>query len=444
MDGMVLRQNKGSRKDNLMNYFIIDNGSTTELARWLAKLGHTVYYFVEWRQGGFPHATDAIMGENIPGVIRVKSVDDYIKACLQAKEKGEKIPIDTWIFTDCYEADKQELLEHLGFSVYGSRNGAEIELDRLALKKLLKHVGLPVGNFGNPKTFDELIEYLKQNENQYVKISNYRGDTESFYAIDYKDREDYIASLRVNMAKSESMLTFISEDELPDRVETGIDIDICDGNYPEIVSAGIEEKDTGYLTVIKSYKDLPKEITIVTDKLAPYFKSVGYRGSFANEIRIGKDKKPYMMDATCRRGFPNTFTQIFAYKNLAEIYSEVAKGNPLSPETEFKYYCELVIKSDWAEKNPVYVNVPEKYRDNFFFKQFTIIDGDIYVIPHRIGMKEIGSVVAGGNTVEEAFENVEKIGKELKSSECSINYACIEKFKDTIREMKSIGINIFD
>jgi hypothetical protein len=115
----------------------------------------------------------------------------------------------------------------------------------------------------------------------------------------------------------------------------------------------------------------------------------------------------------------------------------------LSPETEFKYYCELVIKSDWAEKHPVFVEVPKKYRDNFFFKQFTIIEGGIYVIPHRIGMKEIGSVVAGGNTIDETFKNVEKIGRMLVSSECSINYACIDRFKDTIKEMDEYEINFF-
>jgi len=430
--------------DAKQSYFIVDNGSSTELARWLAKMGHTVYYFTEWRQGGFPHASDAIMGENIPGVTKVQYIDVYVKMCLQAKEEGNPMPIDTWIFTDCYDGDKQELLEYMGFDVYGSRmGGAEIELNRLALKALLKHVGLPVGRYGNPKTFDELIEYLKKNDNQFVKISTYRGDTESFQALNYKDRADYLDSLKVDMVKSESMLTFISEDELPDKVETGIDLDVCNGNFPEVISAGIEEKDTGYLTVIMKYADLPEPIKKVTDKLAPYFKSVGYNGAFANEIRIGEDQEPYMMDATCRRGFPNTFTQLYAYKNVDKVYSEVAKGNPLSPEHKFKYYCELVIKSSWAEHHPLYVNVPKKYRDNFFFKQFTILNGDIYVIPHRIGMQEIGSVVVGADTIDEVFEKVQEVGKMLESSEIKINYDCINKFKDTIEKMKEYKINIF-
>lgn len=426
-----------------MTYFIYDNGSSVELARWLAKMGHDVFYFSEWRQGGFPHATDAIMGENIKGVTRVKSFDEYSLVCIKAKENGEEIPIDTWIFTDCYDADKQALLEHFGFNVYGSRYGAEIELDRLALKKLLKYFKLPVGRYGNPKTFDELIAYLKENEKQFVKISTYRGDTESFQALNYKDKADYIDSLKVDMSKSESMLTFISEDELPDKVETGIDLDVCGDKYPEIISAGIEEKDMGYLTVMMKYVDLPEPIKIVTDKLSAYFKDVNYNGAFANEIRIGKDGKPYMMDATCRRGFPNTFTQIFAYKNLDKIYSEVAKGNPLSPETDFKYYCELIIKSDWAEKHPQYIDIPPEHRDNFFFRQCTIINGDLYVIPHRIGIQEIGSVVAGGNTVEEAFANVQKIGEQLKSSDAKVCFNCIDNFRETIKQMKSFDLNIF-
>ena len=71
------------------------------------------------------------------------------------------------------------------------------------------------------KPLNELIAYLKENEKQFVKISTYRGDTESFQALNYKDKADYIDSLKVDMSKSESMLTFISEDELPDKGGNG-------------------------------------------------------------------------------------------------------------------------------------------------------------------------------------------------------------------------------
>jgi len=51
------------------------------------------------------------------------------------------------------------------------------------------------------------------------------------------------------------------------------------------------------------YADLPKEMKIVTDKMAFYLNYFKVRGNFSNEMRIGKEKKPFVIDWTQEMGF---------------------------------------------------------------------------------------------------------------------------------------------
>ncbi len=422
---------------------VIDGGASVDLAKALVPSFDKVYYFSEWTQGGFPHSRNYQVGVGIEGVERVSNLDEYILKNIIAKENGQEPPISLFVFTDVYSADKQALLEHLGFNVFGSRYADELELNREGLKDLLKRIGLPVGEYKVLKGLDEVAKYLKTHEDQYIKLSRFRGDAESFHADNYKDRENYLDSLKTDLGIMGKEMNFISEDALPDCVEIGVDLQTVNGQYPEIVMGGCEIKDAGYCSIIKPYKDFPKEVTIVTDKLSDVFRHFGYKGAFSDEIRIGKDKVPYLIDITARQPFPPTFTQLFAYINMAEIFMETARGNLVNPEHEFKYYCELIIKSSWAEKNEQYVEVPKGHEQHFFFKNYTIVNGEMYILPHQIGMEEIGSVVAGGNSIEEAFAQVEKIGKELKGSEIHIPFDKIDKMREEIKLMDKFGVNIF-
>lgn len=423
---------------------VVDSGAGVDIARVLVPYFDKVYYYSEWKQGGFPKSRNYQVGVGIPGVESVMNMDEWVLKNIIAKENDQEPPISLFIFTDCYNGDKQVLLEHLGFNVFGSRYGEELELDREGLKDLLKHVGLPVGPYKVLKGLDAVSEHLKANDDQFVKLSRYRGDAETFHADNFKDRENYLDSLKTDLGVLKNELNFICEDALPDCVETGVDLQVVDGKYPSIVQSGLEVKDCGYASVVKPYKELPKEITVVTDKLSPVFEHFGYKGNFSNEIRIGKDKKPYLMDMTCRQAMPVTFTQLYAYENIAEIFMETAKGNVVDPKPRNKFFCEMIIKSEWAEKNEQYVEIPKGFEENFFFKNYTIINGEMYVLPHAIGMCEIGSVVAGGETIEEAFEEVQSIGKELKGSELHIPFDKIDTMRKEIELMSKFGINIFE
>ena len=424
---------------------IVDNELSTELARWLAKDFGTVLYWSSWNQGGFASSNEQQIGVGIEGVTRINDLDEYILACLNAKLADKPMPIDLFIFTWVYDAGKQNLLKALGCNVFGSGDSESLELDRISLKKVLKQQGLPVGKHKILKGIDELIEYLKTVKvTQYVKLpGRYRENAETFRAENYEDRKDFIDLLKIEFGAIYNQIPIISEDEIPDAIEIGTDVFTCNGEYPEIIMSGCEQKDAAYLAVIKPYKDLPKELTIINDKFSEVFKYFEFCGSSSNEARFQKDKVGYVMDMTQRNAFPPSFTQLYGYTNIAEMYMETALGHITNPKSKFKYYMELLIKSDWAEDHWQRVEVSEKYRDNFFFERLTVVDGQMFIVPHDIKLKDVGSLVVGADTLDELYELAVDISKELKGSDLTVATECIEKFKGEIDKMKSFGLNIF-
>ena len=425
---------------------IVDNELSTELARWLTRDFGTVLYWSSWNQGGFASSNEQQVGVGIEGVTRINDLDEYIMACYKAKMAGEPMPVDLFIFTWVYDAGKQDFLKELGCNVFGSGRGEQLELDRIALKKVLKQQGLPVGKHKILKGIDELIEYLKTVKvTQYVKLpGRYRANSETFRAENYEDRKDFLDLLKIEFGAVCNQIPIISEDEITDVVEIGLDPFTCSGKYSDILMGGCEQKDQAYLAVVKSYKEFPKELLETIEKLEEPLKYFEYNCQFSNEVRIGKDKKSFVMDMTCRFPFPPHMTQLYGYENIAEMYMETALGNVVAPKSRFRYYMELLIKSDWAENHWQKVDVPEKYRDNFFFERLTIVDGQMFIVPHGIKLKDVGSLVVGADTLDELYKLAIDINKELKGSDLTIATECIEKFKHDIEKMEEFDLNIFE
>ena len=427
--------------------FIVDTcGLFTELARWLVRDFKTVYYWTESKQGGFAHSNQEYIGYGIKGVTHVDDINIYINKAIQEKLDGKEHSIDLWVFTWVYDAGRQAILRTLGCNVFGSGYAEALELDRIGLKDVLEKSKLAVGKHKNLKGFDELIKYAQTPDLpvQYVKLpGKFRANSETFRMENYLDRKDYIEKLKLDAGEVGTLFDIVSEDEMPDMVEVGIDPTTVDGKYPEIVLCGVEDKDAGYLGIYLPYADLPKEIKEVSDKMEGALKYFGYRGDISNEMRIGKEKIPYVVDITARSPLPPSFLKLFACKNIAKILMETAKGNLVNPEHEFKYYIEISIKSEWAKLHMQHVDVPDEVRDNFFFERLCVIHDDMYVIPHQIELDDVGSVVCGADTIEELFKKVEKIGKQLKGSDLDIALDSLHKFEKVMKELDELKINFY-
>jgi hypothetical protein len=370
------------------------------LAVPLAKDFGRVLFHVPW-QNGYPRSNAPTIGTGIPGIERVLNPWAYYDE------------IDLWVFPDVYEGDLQEFLAKQGKRVWGCRGGEILEVDRVASKEHSKQLGIDIGNYTAVDGLDALREHLKTHDDQYVKVSAFRGDTETFHAPNYKHAEPQLDELEHNLGAKKKIMQFIVEDAINDAIEVGYDGYVIDGKYAKSAILGVEVKDKAYVGRTMRYERLPERVRDVNAKLAATLKDFDYRGFISTELRLTADGKAYLIDPCCRMGSPPGELYGVWIDNLAEIIWEGAQGIVVEPEYTAKYGAMCLLLSDWADSNWQQVEFPAKYRDNVKLRNFCIIDGSYLVVPQWTGMPEIGAVVAVADTAKAAIEQVRTIAAEV-------------------------------
>jgi len=198
----------------------------------------------------------------------------------------------------------------------------------------------------------------------------------------------------------------------------------------------------GYIGKIVKYDSLSPKITGYNDKISEAFNKYGYKGFFSTEIRISKDKPPYMLDKCSRAGSPPSELYQLMYKNLAEIVWYGASGFLIDPITECKFGVEALIHSSWADKNWQAVSFPKKYRDNIKLRNACVIEGKYYCVPQTYGIAEIGAIVAEDNTLEGAIEKVMEISEQVKGYYIDIKTESFNQAKEEFEKLEKMGIKI--
>jgi predicted RNase H-like HicB family nuclease len=408
---------------------VYDNGLFIEIAKTLAKSFKKVYYYMPWKNG-FPKSNQYIVGQGIEGIERIHDFWKY-------KDKADII-----IFPDIYDGDLQLELVKQGKLVWGGRMGEEMELYREKMKRYMKSVGLFVTPFTVIKGLDALREYLKDNDNVWIKQNVTRGDFETFHSKNYQIIEPVLDELEHKLGKGKLLKEFIVEQALDDAVETGVDLYTVDGNYPSETLAGIEVKDLGYVGKIVSYAELSPKVTDFNDKIKDALKQYGYRGFMSTEIRVSKNKPPYMVDFCARAGSPPNELYQLMYKNLAEIIWYGASGILIDPVTTKKYGIEVLIHSSWADQNWQAITFPAKYRDNIKLRNAVRINGLYYAVPQAVGLPEIGAVVTEADTMEEAVEKAKEIAESIQGHYIEVKIDSINVALEQFKKLEEFGVKI--
>ena len=382
--------------------------------------------------GSFPTMNCGMVGYGLPNVTLVDSVfgPHFAK-------------VDLFVFPDLGNAALQVHLEGLGKRVWGARNGEEIEVYRELCKEVMEQEGLPVQPWKICKGMTELRSHLESTPNQHVKIDRWRGVMESFFSPSYEIIKPKLDEVANTLGAFQEVLEFIVEDDLPDCVEAGLDAYCIDGQYPTRTLAGIEVKDLGYAGQIVDWKDIPEPLTRWNTSMAQTFAKYGYRGFLSNEIRVGKDKVPYMIDATCRAPCPPSELWQELYLNLSEILWYGAEGVLIDPKPAAKWGVEVILKSSWAEKNWQPVSCPPAYSNQIKLFNSVMVDGMRYVVPQDEDMCEIGAVVGWGDTLEEAAEHAKEAGESIQGYGIKFNMGPIESANEQIKELEKLGISPF-
>jgi hypothetical protein len=411
----------------------VDNGLFVSLALRLAQDFGKVYYCCPSWVSAFPKMNELMIGYGFDEIEVVETI------------RGPQFDeIDLFVFPDVYFGEDQVSLEAEGKLVWGARMGEELELQRDATKDLMKEVGLPVGPWKKVKGMDGLREFLQANKNQHVKVNKWRGVTETFFSKDYQSSEPKLDEVEHSLGKFKYVINFIVEEDLSDKVEIGVDAFTVDGAFPSKLLSGIEVKDVAYVGVFKDYAELPKELTLFDQKLAPTLKDYGYRGFYSTEVRIGKDHVPYMIDFCARAGSPPSELYQEFYKNISEIIWDGANGKVTDPIPEAKYAAELLIHSPWADKNWQPVDFPKDVSRFVKLRNATKIKGRHYVIPQAVGLPEIGATVGWGNTLKAAMEMAVEVAKQVDGFYIKVPFEAFDEADEEIAKLDAFGIKMFE
>lgn len=410
---------------------ISDFGSYTTMLPALVHAFQKVGYFCN-NDSSYPRSANTVVGKGIEGVTHELKfwdvVDDY----------------DIIAFFDCHSEDIQEYLRKKGKQVWGAGKGVELELDRFYGNNILKEVGLPSVDMKKVIGIDSLRKFLKENDDIYVK-NNSRGDFESFHSENYKLIEPQLDLLEKELGMFKNEYEFICCFPLdsPDTVEVGSDSYFIDGKYPQNLLYGYEVKDCGGIFRVKRRELISKIITTPLDKLSLVMEEYKYRGFFSTEIRVNKDKKPYLTDYTCRASSPCSELYSEMIENLGEVIDMGSQGIFVEPVYKAKYGVEAIIHAPFAETNWQPIYFPDEIKDCVKIKHWTVIDGVNYYVPiDDLNMVEVGAVVAYDNTLEGAIKKLNDYASKVEGFKLHINTESMDKANEIIKKGERLGINL--
>lgn len=414
---------------------VYDSGLNVGLANALARDFGEVFYFTPWSRA-FPSMTEVIAGHGYEGVKRIAHFWEHVN------------DVDLFIFPDCYNGDLQVYLDSIGKRVWGSRNGANLELCRWNTKELMKSVGLPLQPCQRVRGLNELRALLKDKTNCFVKISSWRGDMESWHHINYQLSEPRLDELAFRLGPVQHMAWFIIEDEIETEFEIGYD-GIFTGSWPNVAMAGWERKDAGLLASVMPYDELPEEVREVNSRLEKFLKDQKYRNFLSTEIRIGEDSLPYLIDVTNRTPIPSSAIQIANYKNRADIFWHGAAGENVPIEYHARFGAEAMIYSDWAHGHWMNVQVKEEVQPYVnLFHSLNLGKEMESVIPQiqdvAVIGDEVGSVIGLGDTIEEAIKECREHAEGIEGMGIYVKVDSLESLLPQIKEAQEQGIKFSD
>jgi hypothetical protein len=400
---------------------VYDHGLFVELAITLSKEFGRVLYYAPW-ENGYPKSNALRIGTGIKGIERVPEIWSHLD------------DIDLFVFPDVYEGALQKRLAETGKRVWGCRMGEELELDRVASKEHCAALGIDIGPWELIVGLDNLRKFLKSNPDQWVKISATRGDMETFHAESYELIEPRLDELEHNLGATKKIIEFIVEANLEPATEIGYDGFTIDGRFAKNAMVGVEVKDKAYASRTMLYRDLPDTLKSVNDKLASTLKEYKYRGFYSSEVRVTPDGKAYLIDPCARCGSPPSELYQMMITNLADILWHGSDGMVIEPEYAKRFGAEVLLLSDWADKNWQQVEFPESIREHVKLRNMTIIEGDYYVIPQWSGMPEIGAVVAMGDTQDEAIEECKRMAGMVEGYSIEKPCEALDQARDELNE----------
>lgn len=378
---------------------VVDTGLFVPFARRMAESCERVIYWSPDMRG-FPSLRQSVIGYGFDNIQRALDFWPMIDE------------IDLFCFPDVQLSGLQTYLESIGKAVWGSRRSDRLELDREHFLQVLANTDLDVPPYETVDGLDRLVDHLRDKEDQYIKVSRWRGDFETFHWRSWELDCGWLDEQAVNWGPFKNCIPFLVFPKIDTNLEIGGDTYNVDGAWPNLMLNGVEGKDKSYFASVTPYDHMPEQIRAVLEAFGPELGRHRYRNQWSMEVRV-KDDKAYFIDATCRGGMPSSGSQQLLWDNFPEIVWTGAQGQLVHPKVSdlFSIECMVTAKGDKECWNRV--ALPQALDRNIRFSYCGYQDG-CYVFPYdEIHHGELGWLVATGKTPKETLDHAKELADQL-------------------------------
>lgn len=350
---------------------------------------------------------------------------------------------DLFVFPDLDFAEMQQDALDRGYPVWGNRNAEELENKRGLFLKMLKSVGLPVPEHKTIIGIEALTDYLKDNDDKYVKVSKYRGDWETLHWRSWKQdkTELYLRSLRLGPFGDQ--MTFYVFEPIDAIIEDGIDSFAIDGQWPETCLHGVEKKNKGYFCTVAKFSELPDELRMVNEALSPALSSYGARGDVSTEVRITEGGDSFFIDPTIRKGVPPSQVTTEMFSNYTEYHYAGALGELVEPQPAAQFGIQVLLHSNASNDAYTEIEIPDSLKQWVKISGCTELNGRVCVGPSKDSGRDIGWLCATGDTPKEVVKNLMGYIEQLPEGVEADPYSVAELLKE-IANAEDSGIEFSD
>lgn len=406
--------------------FFDASGGFTHMAEAVAGDFGRVLYFSIW-ETAFPLSRNYLPGTGLDAIERV---DDFFDALDQT---------DLVVFTDVGQGGLQEYLRRQGMPVFGSGAASLIERDRWFLKSVCKKYALNCADAIPVTGIENLRNVLGEmdEEGVHVKLTRFRGDTETFKHEDRLDTERRLNELALKMEPYGDRAEFVVEQSIEGSpcVEVGADLPVVvEGLYPQTTTWGYEIKGEAYAGRVGP---LPERLRAVVDKLAPILEHFNYRGPLSTETRETNEGS-FLLDFTARFGTPPSALQRFMIGNWAELMWEGAHGRVVEPDWNAPVGVQIELKSEYVEKNPLRLSVGRWDRTVLY--GHCAAGGADYAVSPAEGA-ECAAAIGMGATLTQALAEAYEVAEAVKGREIDWNAGSLQELTDAIETGEKLGIH---
>lgn len=378
---------------------VIDGGLFLPFARRLAEDCKRVIFFNPDRRS-FPSIKQGTIGDGFQDLEHTLDFWPYLD------------DIDLFCFPDIGNAGLQLHLESIGKVVWGSRTGDSIEIRRQYFMNALKELGLDTPEYKSVTGLTALREFLSDKEDQYIKISRWRGDMETTHWRNQTMDSGWLDWMAVNLGAMREHMTFLVFPSIDTPLEIGGDTYFIDGQWPDTMLNGLEHKDTTYFSAVTARDKMPDQVQDILEAFQGYGRERRYRNQWSMEIRVAGDKA-FFIDATCRGGMPSSASQQLLWKNFSEIVWAGANGEMVQPDPAARFSIECMVTTKTGKDCWDVVKLPEPLERSCRFSNCAFVDGCYAFAPDEFHSGELGWLCAIGDTPKQTLDQAKELADQL-------------------------------